>query len=307
MEEIKDHGLIGDCRAAALVSRRGTIDWLCWPRFDSPSLFGALLDDERRALGRAPDSARSRARSATSTGTNVLETRYETASGTVVAHRPDAGRRRGGQARFWLPEHEMLRVIRCERGRGRARDGLRAAARLRPQRRAGSATPGALGVRIETAHGTARAARRPAARHRPDGEVRGRAPCAPARPRTLSLTFATSAPAVLPPLGAWSCDAVDRSHGWWRALDRRARATTGRPARRCGAARSCSSCWSTRPRARSSPRRRRRCPSAIGGDAQLGLPLLLAARRALTRARSSGSATPTRPRPSCSWLLHATR
>src|SRR3954464_15298952 len=44
---VAEHGLIGDLQTAALVSTEGSVDWFCCPRFDSPSVFGALLDDDR--------------------------------------------------------------------------------------------------------------------------------------------------------------------------------------------------------------------------------------------------------------------
>ena len=53
---IEDHGLIGDLQTAALVTSDGTVDWFCAPRFDSPSVFAALLDRRKGGYFRvAPD------------------------------------------------------------------------------------------------------------------------------------------------------------------------------------------------------------------------------------------------------------
>jgi GH15 family glucan-1,4-alpha-glucosidase len=82
---IEDYALIGDCRSAALVSRAGSIDWLCWPRFDSPSLFAALLGttDNGHWLIAPHDPTHITSRRYLP-GTLVLETTVTTASGTAA-------------------------------------------------------------------------------------------------------------------------------------------------------------------------------------------------------------------------------
>jgi GH15 family glucan-1,4-alpha-glucosidase len=81
---IEDYALVGDLHTAALISRDGSIDWLCLPRFDSEACFAALLGDERNGHWQiAPASGVSRVRRRYLPGTLVLETEFATASGTV--------------------------------------------------------------------------------------------------------------------------------------------------------------------------------------------------------------------------------
>jgi GH15 family glucan-1,4-alpha-glucosidase len=79
---IEDYALIGDCVSGALVSRDGSIDWLCLPRFDSGAMFAALLGDERHGRWRiAPTGDDVRVTRRYLGESMVLETRFETATG----------------------------------------------------------------------------------------------------------------------------------------------------------------------------------------------------------------------------------
>ncbi|HEY4405177.1 MAG TPA: glycoside hydrolase family 15 protein [Xanthobacteraceae bacterium] len=82
---IEDYALIGDCNAAALVARDGSIDWLCWPRFDSEACFAALLGTSQH--GRwliAPQDREARVTRRYRHNTLILETRYECREGAVT-------------------------------------------------------------------------------------------------------------------------------------------------------------------------------------------------------------------------------
>jgi len=109
---IHDYGVIGDMNSAALVSLDGSIDWVCFPRFDSPSVFAAILDHTKGGrFAISPDGA------FTSTQryryeTTVLETTFTTNNGSVTVidfmtnasvHRADA-------------PHEIVRIVRGDRG-----------------------------------------------------------------------------------------------------------------------------------------------------------------------------------------------
>ena len=75
---IEDYALIGDCEAAALVGRDGSIDWLCWPRFDSDACFAALLGTPDNGRFRIAPVGEARVTRRYRDNTLILETSFET-------------------------------------------------------------------------------------------------------------------------------------------------------------------------------------------------------------------------------------
>ena len=81
---IQDYGLVGDGETCALISRNGSVDFLCWPRFDSNACFCALLGDERNGFWRIAPEAQPRGIQRRYRGdTLILETTFDTVSGTA--------------------------------------------------------------------------------------------------------------------------------------------------------------------------------------------------------------------------------
>jgi carbohydrate kinase (thermoresistant glucokinase family) len=106
---IEDYALIGDCTTAALVGRNGSIDWLCWPRFDSNACFAALLATSEHGRWRiSPADPAPRVSRAYHDGTMVLETVYDTADGGVALIDFMA---------IGRPNSSVIRVVKGERGK----------------------------------------------------------------------------------------------------------------------------------------------------------------------------------------------
>lgn len=214
MSEIYDYAILGDCRSAALVSRRGSIDWLSWPHFDSPSISGALLDDRAGRWRLAPPGEFGSER-AYERDTNVLRTRFITPSGAAVVTDLMPVASEADKSRRLSPEHELLRIVECTEGEVE----LEMVFEPRPEYASGPVRfrdAGALGVRVETRRGLL-TLRSDFPLEVEESAARARVRVRRGESRHASLTYTEEWPAVLPPLGAWSRESLARSIAWWSA------------------------------------------------------------------------------------------
>ncbi|MBI4219423.1 MAG: glycoside hydrolase family 15 protein [Chloroflexi bacterium] len=111
---IRDYAAIGDCHSAALVGLDGSVDWCCFPRFDSPSVFAAILDDRKGGRFKISPRGQFRSRQRYVGRTNVLETSFETSTGScsLVDCMPIY---HGDDGTVSAP-HQIIRKVRCEAG-----------------------------------------------------------------------------------------------------------------------------------------------------------------------------------------------
>ncbi|HEX3839852.1 MAG TPA: glycoside hydrolase family 15 protein [Acidimicrobiales bacterium] len=126
VNRIGDYGMIGDCHSLALVGPDGSIDWLCFPRFDSPSVFGRALDADAGHFRVAPSHPVEEVRRTYLPSTNVLETTFVTADGVLELTDAMPVRPFDPQQPTAVATHaSVLRRVRCLAGRVTATVDLR--------------------------------------------------------------------------------------------------------------------------------------------------------------------------------------
>ena len=113
---IADYAIIGDCRSAALVSRHGSIDWLCLPRFDSASIFASILDTARGGRFLVTPTRPASVTRQYIGDSNVLETTFTTDTGVARLVDVMPVDTEQAKARELWPEHEVLRRVECIAG-----------------------------------------------------------------------------------------------------------------------------------------------------------------------------------------------
>ena len=212
-EPIAAYGAIGDTRSCALVSAHGSIDWLCWPRFDSPSLFARILDAARGGHFAIQPAVPFRTTRRYLPETNVLETTFTTDGGvaTLLDLMPVMTER--AKTTHLAPLRELLRRVEVTEGE------VPLVVEYAPRFRYALCAP-QLAMRgncVYAADGPVVLHLRSDAPMTIDGSTaRARCTLAKGERRDFALAFDSHSPAVLPRIGDEATYSIERTVEFWR-------------------------------------------------------------------------------------------
>ena len=222
--EIGDYALVGNCRTAALVSKEGAVEWMCLPTFSDASIFAAILDRGAGHFAVGP-VAEHRIHRRYLPGTNVLETTFETPTGTLrltdCLVLPVSG---NGEL---YPQHELLRRVECVTGAADVEVSFEPRpdyGRVRPR----YARRGKLGWQlVGCPYGATLMSGIDLEHDRAAGRLRGVAKLSAGDVRWLSFAYDENEVSVIPPLGEHAEERLQATVAWWEEWG--ARCTYGGP------------------------------------------------------------------------------
>jgi GH15 family glucan-1,4-alpha-glucosidase len=218
---IQDYAIVGDCRSAALIADNGSLDWLCWPRFDSPTIFAGLLDPIRGGHWIIAPYQPYSVRRKYIENTNVLQTEFMTPSGSVVLTDLMPVSSEEYKRTAFTPDHQILRQVECLSGQVTVNMEFVA----RPNFAISTATirdRKKLGIQI--LHGRCVYwLRSNMPMDIQNDRVQTRIVLKTGDTAQFSLSYSEDGPAVLPPLGDPFRESIARAVEWWQQWARRAK------------------------------------------------------------------------------------
>lgn len=210
---IENYALIGDTRSAALISNRGSIDWLCWPRFDSPSLFARLLDDERGGHFSIHPEGEFESTRRYVDATNVLETTFTCSSGAARLIDLMPVMRESEKRRRLTPFRQLLRRVECVEGEV----ALVVTYAPRPNFARDAAKLESRDDRVHLSTGTEVLNLRSEVKFAIDGDTAiARFTLRAGERRDFALGFDDHTPAVFPLIGDGASEEIERTLAFWR-------------------------------------------------------------------------------------------
>lgn len=220
MQKIQDYAIIGNGRSAALISRDGSIDWLCWPQFDSPSLFASILDQQRGGSWKIAPTLPFQIKRQYIPKTNVLQTHFFTESGTIVITDFMSACSEEEKKCSLQPEHEIIRRIECEQGE------VEILIDFSPKPNYARENPvihdaGLLGLRIEIGCQLITLQSDIKLILQKNSSAYAKTKIKTGQRFDLSLTYAAEGPAVLSPLGDHISQKLDLTIDWWQKWSNR--------------------------------------------------------------------------------------